>query len=119
LTITQKASVQLGSPAVTGDPFFLKGNDMGKSAAKQQDETQTSSNSATALKQYVDRFERLDEQRVALGLDVKELSQQAASEGFDVPTIKAMVKIRKDEAKAREKNQLLQTYCAAIQLELI
>ena len=81
-------------------------------------ETPSTSNSDTAIKSYVERFENLNEQKVALTEDFKILSAQVKSEGFDVATIKAIVKIRNNEAKAKEKMQLLQLYSNAVQLNL-
>lgn len=85
---------------------------MGKAQTKQ------ASNSATAIQDYVDRYEALEAQKVALAEDFKILGEQCKGEGFDVAAIKQLVKIRNNEAKAKERYAILATYAAAIQLDL-
>jgi uncharacterized protein (UPF0335 family) len=76
------------------------------------------SNSSAAIRNFVERYENLEEHKVALAEDFKLLTAQVKAEGFDADIIKQLVKIRKNEAKAKEKAQLLATYAAACQLDL-
>lgn len=75
-------------------------------------------NSSDRIKQYVERLERLDEQKEAINDDVKQVKAEIKSEGFDTKIIALLVKARKDEKQARETMVQLQTYAAAIQLDL-
>lgn len=87
---------------------------MTKAAVKEH----TASNTNKVLLDYVQRFELLNVTKENLSEDFKELARQAKGEGFDVATIKELVKVRKNEEKARERAQLLSTYASAIQIEL-
>lgn len=80
--------------------------------------TQSGSNTNAAILNYVTRYEDLNARKADLGEDVKQLTQEIKAEGFDASIIKELVKLRKNEAAAREKAQLLATYAAAIQLDL-
>ena len=77
----------------------------------------SSVNSATAkrLLSIIERIERLEEERKALGEDVKDIYREAKSAGFDAPTIRLIIKHRaEDEAKRAEREALLETYLAAL-----
>lgn len=70
---------------------------------------------ADALMNYIVRYERLQEEKDALAADQKEVMAEAKALGFDIPTIKAIIKERKmSEADRREKEALLDIYKAAL-----
>jgi len=70
---------------------------------------------ADALKQTIDRIERLEEEKKALAADIKDVYSQAKSQGFDTKIIRKIVSLRKIEASEREEaEQLLELYMAAI-----
>lgn len=74
--------------------------------------------SAGQLKSFVERIERLNEDRAAVGEDLKEVKSEAKGGGFDVPTIMAIVKIRKmDPEKRSEKNSLLSLYAGVMGID--
>jgi uncharacterized protein (UPF0335 family) len=70
--------------------------------------------SADQLRSIVERIERLREEIAALNADVSEVYKEAKGNGFDVPTIKALVseraKAEKDPDKFNEANMLLDLY---------
>lgn len=69
------------------------------------------------LKAFIERIERLEEEKSALAEDIKEIYAEAKSTGFDVKTIRKVVKLRKmDEEKRRESDELLDIYRIAIGL---
>lgn len=69
------------------------------------------------LKSFLDRIERLEEERKGISDDIKEIYQEAKSVGFDVPTMKKVLKARKMEAEKRnEQMELFDLYSAAIGL---
>ena len=71
--------------------------------------------SAQQLKQYVERAERLIEERKGIGEDLKDVFLEAKSQGFDVPTIKWAIKQRAiDKAKRQEVEALQETYQLAL-----
>ena len=54
-------------------------------------------------------------ERKALGEDVKDIYKEAKSAGYDVPTIRMLIKHRaEDAAKREEREALLETYLAAL-----
>ncbi|MXV58434.1 GapR family DNA-binding domain-containing protein, partial [Saccharibacter sp. EH70] len=62
---------------------------------------------ADRLRSIVERVERLEEERKALGSDIRDIFTEAKSAGFDVKVIKEIIKIRKQEpAEVEEQEQL-------------
>ena len=73
--------------------------------------------SAEHLKQFVERIERLDEEKQTIAEDIKEVFQEAKSNGFDVKTLKEIIKIRKaDASDLEEQEYFLDTYKRALGL---
>lgn len=71
--------------------------------------------SAQRLKSFIQRIERLEEERKALGGDLREVYSEAKSGGFDVKIIRQVVKLRKmDKADRQEQEALLQVYLDAV-----
>lgn len=71
--------------------------------------------SSQQLKQYVERAERLIEERKGISEDLKDVFLEAKSQGFDVPTIKWAIKQRAiDKAKRQETEALQETYQLAL-----
>lgn len=67
------------------------------------------------LKSFIERVERLEEEKSALAEDIKEVYAEAKAVGFDVKTIRKVIKLRKmDTEKRREEDELLDLYKAAI-----
>ncbi|MXV35762.1 MULTISPECIES: DUF2312 domain-containing protein [unclassified Saccharibacter] len=70
---------------------------------------------ADRLRSIVERVERLEEERKALGSDIRDIFTEAKSAGFDVKVIKEIIKIRKQEpAEVEEQEQLLDIYRRAL-----
>ncbi|HXP12368.1 MAG TPA: DUF2312 domain-containing protein [Stellaceae bacterium] len=67
------------------------------------------------LRSFIERIERLEEERRALGEDIKEVFSEAKSAGFDLPTMRQIIRIRKmDQDDRDEKQALLDTYMNAL-----
>ncbi|MDE8346656.1 MAG: DUF2312 domain-containing protein [Acidocella sp.] len=67
------------------------------------------------LRSLVDRIERLEEERKALGSDIKDIYAEAKSAGFDVKVLRQLIRIRKQEpAEIEEQETLLDVYRRAI-----
>jgi uncharacterized protein (UPF0335 family) len=67
------------------------------------------------LRSIVDRIERLEEERKALGSDIKDVYSEAKSAGFDVKVLRQLIRIRKQEpAEIEEQETLLDVYRRAI-----
>ena len=70
---------------------------------------------AKRLLSIIERVERLEEEKKALSEDVKGIFKEAKSAGYDVPTIRLLIKRRaEDAAKREEREALLETYLAAL-----
>lgn len=73
---------------------------------------------AARLTSFVERIERLEEEKAAISEDVKEVYGEAKGSGFDVKTIRKIVKLRKmDREKRREEEELLDLYKRAVGLD--
>jgi uncharacterized protein (UPF0335 family) len=71
--------------------------------------------SAQRLKSFIERIERLEEERKALGGDLREVYSEAKGAGFDTKIIRQVVKIRKlDKSDRQEQEALLQVYLDAV-----
>ncbi|GBQ72638.1 hypothetical protein AA103196_3118 [Ameyamaea chiangmaiensis NBRC 103196] len=70
---------------------------------------------ADRLRSLVERVERLEEERKALSSDIRDIFVEAKSAGFDVKTIKQIIRIRKMEpADVEEAETLLDIYRRAL-----
>jgi uncharacterized protein (UPF0335 family) len=71
--------------------------------------------SAEHLKQFVERIERLEEERKSISEDIKEVYAEAKSNGFDNKILREVIKLRKLESSEREElEHLLDTYLRAL-----
>ena len=70
---------------------------------------------ADRLRIYVERIERLEEEKRAIAGDIKDVKAEAKSSGFDLPTINTVLKRRRmNTADLREQDELLELYCRAL-----
>lgn len=67
------------------------------------------------LQSFLERIERLEEEKTNLMEDIKEVYAEAKGVGFDAKTIRKIVSLRKmDSEKRRESEELLDLYKSAI-----
>jgi len=72
---------------------------------------------ADRLRLFIERIERLEEEKRGLADDIKQVYGEAKSTGFDAKTIRAIVRLRRMEKHHREEAEaLLETYKAALGL---
>lgn len=70
------------------------------------------------LLSYIERIERIEEERKVLQNDIKEIYDEAKSANFDVKAIKTLLKIRKkDDQERQEEEFILEEYRKAIGIE--
>lgn len=75
------------------------------------------SNTAGQLRGFIERCERLDEQRAELLEDRREVLSEAKAMGFETKIINAIIrKRRKDPNELAEEEALMETYEAALKL---
>ena len=81
----------------------------------EKDDVKTGGVAADRLRSLVDRIERLEEERKALGSDIKDIYAEAKSAGFDVKVLRQLIRIRKQEAAdVEEQETLLDVYRRAL-----
>lgn len=61
------------------------------------------SNSGAAIRAYVERVERIHEDRKALGDDVRDVFAEAKGNGFNVPALKTIIRRRAERRKSGDK----------------
>ena len=67
------------------------------------------------LQSFVERLERLEEEKAALSEDIKEVYSEAKSGGFDIKIMRQIVRLRKmNTADRREQEELLDLYKNAL-----
>jgi uncharacterized protein (UPF0335 family) len=73
---------------------------------------------ADQLRLLIERIERLEEEKKGIADDIKDVYGEAKSTGFDVKTIRSIVRLRKMEKHHREEAEaLLETYKQALGLD--
>jgi len=67
------------------------------------------------LKSFIERIERLEEEKRALGDDIKDVYAEAKGTGFDTKIMRQLIKIRKmDKEEHDEQETLLDLYMRAL-----
>jgi uncharacterized protein (UPF0335 family) len=67
------------------------------------------------LRAFVERIERLEEEKAALAADIKEVYAEAKGNGFDTKALRKIISLRKKEEHERmEEEALLATYMQAL-----
>ena len=67
------------------------------------------------LKAFVECIERLEEEKAALAADLRDVYAEAKAMGFDVKTLRALIRIRKQDTHEREEQEaILATYMIAL-----
>ena len=70
---------------------------------------------ADRLKSFIERIERLEEEKAGIAGDIKEVYSEAKSSGFETKIMRQIVRLRKMEPQERnEQEQLLDVYKQAI-----
>lgn len=72
---------------------------------------------ADQLRLFLERIERLVEERKGINDDIKDVFGEAKANGYDTKTMRAVLKLRAMETHVRQESQaLIETYCAALGL---
>jgi len=72
---------------------------------------------AEQLRLFIERIERLEEEKKGIADDVKDVYLEAKAQGYDTKTMRTIVRLRKMEKDARdEADALLETYRNALGL---
>jgi uncharacterized protein (UPF0335 family) len=77
-------------------------------------------NKATAgqLKAFVERIERLEEEKKSIAGDIKDVYTEAKANGFDTKVLRKVVSLRKqDQNERKEQEEILTLYLNALGME--
>lgn len=67
------------------------------------------------LRSIVERIERLEEEKKAIADDIRDVFAEAKANGFDVKTLRTVVRMRKIEAAERQEQEaMLDLYLSAL-----
>jgi uncharacterized protein (UPF0335 family) len=67
------------------------------------------------LKAFVERIERLEEEKKAIADDIRDVYAEAKGNGFDIKALRTIVRMRKQDKDERvEQETILQTYLVAL-----
>lgn len=70
---------------------------------------------AGRLKSFVERIERLEDEKKALADDIKDVFAEAKAAGYDIKVMRQVIRLRKmDSAKYQELEALLDLYKTAL-----
>ncbi|MGB0684139.1 MAG: DUF2312 domain-containing protein [Magnetovibrionaceae bacterium] len=73
---------------------------------------------ADRLRSFIERIERLEEEKAALAQDIKEVYAEAKSTGFDTKVMRQVIRLRKmDPNERQEQEHLLDVYLSAVERE--
>ena len=80
------------------------------------DITETSQTVATGqLRAFIERIERLEEDKQAIADDIKEVFAELKGTGFDTKAVRTLIRLRKkDQAERQEEEAILDLYKAAL-----
>jgi uncharacterized protein (UPF0335 family) len=77
--------------------------------------TDVNSVARAELRSFIERIERLEEEKAAISGDIKDVKGEAKGRGYDVGAINTIIKLRKKDANERaEEEAILDTYMAAL-----
>ncbi len=69
------------------------------------------------LRSFVERIERLEEEKTTLAADIREVYAEAKGSGFDGRILRQVIRLRKmDNADRREQEELLDLYMGALEM---
>jgi uncharacterized protein (UPF0335 family) len=72
---------------------------------------------AQELTQFVERVERLEEEKKALSDDIREVYAEMKGRGYDVRAVRQIVRIRKqDHSERKEMEAILELYMSALNM---
>jgi uncharacterized protein (UPF0335 family) len=67
------------------------------------------------LKAFIERIERLEEEKKTIADDIKDVFAEAKANGFDVKAMRAVLRMRKQDVDERKEHEaILETYLVAL-----
>lgn len=82
---------------------------------KSEENKSTGEVNSGQLLSYIERVEKLEEEKSGISTDIKEVYGEAKANGFDVKIIRTIVKLRKQDRETRQEEEaILGVYLSAI-----
>lgn len=70
---------------------------------------------AGELRQFIERIERLEEEKAALQDDIKDVMAEMKGRGYDIAAVRAILKLRKQDPDERQEAEaILELYMNAL-----
>src|SRR5712671_5956437 len=88
---------------------------MATAAATAEEEQPATRFAKDQLKAFIERVERLEEEKKALSDDIRDVYAEAKGSGFDIKALRAIIRLRKQDVdERREHEAILETYMHAL-----
>jgi uncharacterized protein (UPF0335 family) len=73
---------------------------------------------ADELRSFLERIERLEEEKAGIASDIKEVFAELKGRGFDAKALRAILKMRKqDHSEQQEFHAIVELYCQALGMD--
>ena len=73
---------------------------------------------ANHLKAFIERIEKLEEEKRAIADDIKDVYAEAKGTGYDIKIVRKIVSLRRqDRHKRREEEEILDLYLSALGMD--
>lgn len=93
----------------------LEGTALENGAVSESEAKSFAQTAKEQLRSFVERIERLEEEKAALAGDIRDLFAQAKSSGFDTKALRKVIRLRKQDAsERRDEEAVLATYMHAL-----
>lgn len=97
------------------DDDDVVGDDEEYTSDRKSRRNSTDSESHGRLRSFVERIERLEEEKKTIGDDIKDVYGEAKGEGYDTKALRTIIKMRKkDQGERQEEELVLNTYLIAL-----
>lgn len=79
------------------------------------DQVQADSIAVDQLRAFIERIERLEEEKAGITGDIREIFAEAKGNGFDIAVMRRIIALRKkDRAERQEEDAMLELYMQAL-----
>lgn len=72
------------------------------------------------LRAFIERIERMEDEKAAVSADIKEIYSEAKGNGFDTKVIREIIRIRRQDASERQEHEsILELYMSALGMSFV
>ena len=83
--------------------------------SQQADVSSSEGVAADELRAFIERIERLEEEKSGIAGDVKEVMAELKGRGFDITAVRTILRMRKkDHSERQEEESILELYMSAL-----